>query len=125
MTLKMRMWLREHGVTAARIGDVAGVDHPKLYRWLRGEQEAGPETKTEERQAKIIADTLPNETKAPAEVPAEGPETRQEEGSAYPNRAAASGSSEEKEYILPEKAAAGKGGTRDQICFMKGADYVE
>lgn len=43
MTLKMRMWLREHGVTAARICDVAGVDRPKLYRWLRGEQEAGPE----------------------------------------------------------------------------------
>ena len=34
---------------------------------------------------------------APAEVPAEGPETRQEEGSAYPNRAAASGSSEEED----------------------------
>ncbi|MBQ5339787.1 MAG: helix-turn-helix transcriptional regulator [Oscillospiraceae bacterium] len=43
MTLKMRKWIHEHGVTAARIGELAGVEPQKLYRWLRGEQEPGPE----------------------------------------------------------------------------------
>lgn len=43
MTLKMRMWLHEHGVTAVRLGELVGVDTPKLYRWLRGDQEPGPE----------------------------------------------------------------------------------
>lgn len=43
MKMAMKRWLREHGTTAARVAELAGVDRPKLYRWLRGDQEAGPE----------------------------------------------------------------------------------